>query len=78
MCNLLWIAHLVVFNLVYVDSLSEFVCFTERDYRYFMLTREISNHARTYGADDATITKDIAGTNEHFCCLADEATDALE
>lgn len=77
MCDLLGVAHLIVFDLVYVHSLSEFVCFAERDYRHFVLTCKIRNHTRTHSADDATIAQYIAGTYENLCRFTDQATDAL-
>ena len=63
------VANLVAFDLVHVDSLGEFVCLTEGDYRYFMLARDIGNHWGSHLRDDTTIAEYVTSSNEKFGCF---------
>ena len=60
------VANLIAFDLVYVDSLGEFVCLTEGNYRHFMLACDIGNHRSSHLRDDTTITEYVASSNEKF------------
>ena len=42
--NFLRVAHLVVFDLIQIDALSELVGLTEGDHGHFMLARQVGNH----------------------------------
>ena len=78
MSHFFGISHLVVFDLIKIDSLRELIGLAEGDHGDFVLAGHVGDHGGAHLGDDAAIAEDVAGADEDFGGTHDKCTDALD
>ena len=78
MSHFFGISHLVVFDLIKIDSLRELISLAKGDHGDFVLAGHVGDHGGAHLGDDAAIAEDVAGADEDFGGAHDQRTDALD